>query len=59
VALFDAEAAIDAVRSGMIDASFRTVTMPARQLTVDTVGPNWTPEWAQRPTPPRQSSGNG
>ncbi|MGW1074900.1 LysR family transcriptional regulator [Streptomyces sp. NPDC002537] len=29
---FDAEAAIAAVRSGTIDASFRAVTLPARQL---------------------------
>jgi DNA-binding transcriptional LysR family regulator len=32
VTLFDADAAIDAVRSGTIDASFRAVTMPARQI---------------------------
>lgn len=32
VALFDADAAIAAVRAGTIDASFRAVTMPARQL---------------------------
>jgi DNA-binding transcriptional LysR family regulator len=32
VTLFDAAAAIAAVRSGMIDASFRAVTLPARQL---------------------------
>ena len=32
VTLFDADAAIAAVRSGTIDASFRAVTMPARQL---------------------------
>jgi hypothetical protein len=32
VALFDAGAAVDAVRSGTIDASFRAVTWPARQL---------------------------
>jgi DNA-binding transcriptional LysR family regulator len=32
VTLFDADAAISAVRSGTIDASFRAVTMPARQL---------------------------
>lgn len=30
--LFDADAAIAAVRSGTIDASFRAVTLPARQL---------------------------
>lgn len=32
VTLFDADAAIDAVRSGTIDASFRAVTVPVRQL---------------------------
>ena len=32
VTLFDADAAIDAVRSGMIDASFRAVTVPPRRL---------------------------
>jgi DNA-binding transcriptional LysR family regulator len=32
VTLFDADAAIGAVRSGTIDASFRAVTMPGRQL---------------------------
>lgn len=32
VTLFDADAAIAAVRSGTIDASFRAVTLPARQL---------------------------
>ena len=32
VTLFDAEAAIAAVRSGTIDASFRALTLPARQL---------------------------
>ncbi|MER7660188.1 LysR family transcriptional regulator [Streptomyces sp. NPDC096193] len=32
VTLFDAGAAIAAVRSGVIDASFRAVTVPARQL---------------------------
>ncbi|MEV0276646.1 LysR family transcriptional regulator [Streptomyces sp. NPDC050610] len=32
VTLFDADAAIAAVRSGAIDASFRAVTVPARQL---------------------------
>ncbi|MFD2688351.1 LysR family transcriptional regulator [Streptomyces phyllanthi] len=32
VTLFDADAAIFAVRSGTIDASFRAVTLPARQL---------------------------
>ncbi|MGY5135902.1 LysR substrate-binding domain-containing protein, partial [Streptomyces nigrescens] len=30
--LFDADAALAAVRSGTIDASFRAVTLPARQL---------------------------
>ena len=30
--LFDADTAIEAVRSGAIDASFRAVAMPARQL---------------------------
>ncbi len=35
VTLFDAEAAIDAIRSGTIDASFRAVTMPGRQLPDD------------------------
>ncbi|MGI8331647.1 LysR family transcriptional regulator [Actinomadura scrupuli] len=33
--LFDADAAIAAVRSGTIDASFRAVTLPARQLPDD------------------------
>ncbi|MFC8128924.1 LysR family transcriptional regulator [Streptomyces sp. NPDC057302] len=32
VTLFDAEAALTAVRSGTIDASFRALTLPARQL---------------------------
>ncbi|MFF4361388.1 LysR family transcriptional regulator [Streptomyces sp. NPDC001604] len=32
VTLFDADAAISAVRSGTIDASFRALTFPARQL---------------------------
>ncbi|PAZ09515.1 LysR family transcriptional regulator [Streptomyces sp. SA15] len=32
VTLFDADAALTAVRSGTIDASFRAVTVPARQL---------------------------
>jgi DNA-binding transcriptional LysR family regulator len=32
VTLFDADAAIDAIRSGMIDASFRAVTVPPPQL---------------------------
>ncbi|MFD7663765.1 LysR family transcriptional regulator [Streptomyces sp. NPDC059788] len=32
VTLFDAEAAVAAIRSGTIDASFRAVTVPARQL---------------------------
>ncbi|MGW0821673.1 LysR family transcriptional regulator [Streptomyces sp. NPDC002845] len=32
VTLFDADAAIAAVRSGTIDATFRAVTVPARQL---------------------------
>ncbi|MGA5704161.1 LysR family transcriptional regulator [Peterkaempfera bronchialis] len=32
VTLFDADAAIAAVRSGTIDATFRAVTLPARQL---------------------------
>ncbi|MCD9879476.1 LysR family transcriptional regulator [Streptomyces guryensis] len=32
VTLFDADAAISAVRSGTIDASFRAVTLPTRQL---------------------------
>lgn len=32
VTFFDADAAIAAVRSGTIDASFRAVTLPARQL---------------------------
>jgi DNA-binding transcriptional LysR family regulator len=32
VTLFDAEAALSAVRSGTIDASFRALTFPARQL---------------------------
>ncbi len=32
VTLFDAAAAVDAVRAGTIDASFRAVTVPARRL---------------------------
>ncbi|MFF4507955.1 LysR family transcriptional regulator [Streptomyces sp. NPDC001401] len=32
VTLFDADAALSAVRSGTIDASFRALTLPARQL---------------------------
>ncbi|MFE1173944.1 LysR family transcriptional regulator [Streptomyces sp. NPDC058773] len=32
VTLFDADAALAAVRSGTVDASFRAVTLPARQL---------------------------
>ncbi|MGW3116739.1 LysR family transcriptional regulator [Streptomyces sp. NPDC001107] len=32
VTLFDADAAISAVRSGTIDASFRALTLPSRQL---------------------------
>ncbi|MGW1994047.1 LysR family transcriptional regulator [Embleya sp. NPDC001921] len=32
VTLFGADAAVDAVRSGAIDATFRAVTMPGRQL---------------------------
>ncbi|MFJ8079989.1 LysR family transcriptional regulator [Streptomyces sp. NPDC096205] len=32
VTLFDAEAAVNAIRSGTIDASFRAVSMPGRQL---------------------------
>ncbi|MFF1631989.1 LysR family transcriptional regulator [Streptomyces sp. NPDC058272] len=35
VTLFDADAAIDAIQSGTIDASFRAVTMPGRQLPDD------------------------
>jgi DNA-binding transcriptional LysR family regulator len=35
VALFDADAAIAAVQSGAIDATFRAVTMPGRQLPDD------------------------
>ncbi|MFC9246242.1 LysR family transcriptional regulator [Streptomyces sp. NPDC057136] len=35
VTLFDADAAVDAVRSGTIDASFRAVTRPSRQLPGD------------------------
>jgi DNA-binding transcriptional LysR family regulator len=35
VTLFDADAAVDAIRSGAIDASFRAVTMPGRQLPDD------------------------
>ncbi|WP_328889383.1 LysR family transcriptional regulator [Streptomyces sp. NBC_00316] len=35
VTLFDADAAVDAIRSGTIDASFRAVPMPGRQLPDD------------------------
>ncbi|GGU65653.1 LysR family transcriptional regulator [Streptomyces albospinus] len=35
VTLFDVDAAINAIRSGTIDASFRAVTMPGRQLPDD------------------------
>ncbi|MFK8912638.1 LysR family transcriptional regulator [Streptomyces sp. YS-3] len=35
VTLFDADAAVDAIRSGTIDASFRAVTMPGRRLPDD------------------------
>ncbi|MFF9126411.1 LysR family transcriptional regulator [Streptomyces sp. NPDC014889] len=35
VTLFDADAAIDAIRSGTIDASFRAVAMPGRRLPDD------------------------
>lgn len=35
VTLFDADAAVDAVRTGTIDASFRAVPMPGRQLPDD------------------------
>ncbi len=35
VTLFDADAAVDAIRSGTIDASFRAVTAPGRQLSCD------------------------
>ncbi len=35
VTLFDADAAVNAIRSGTIDASFRAVTMPGRQLPDD------------------------
>ncbi|UWE13087.1 LysR family transcriptional regulator [Actinacidiphila bryophytorum] len=35
VTLFDADAAVAAVRSGDVDASFRAVTMPGRQLPDD------------------------
>ncbi|MEU1820411.1 LysR family transcriptional regulator [Streptomyces roseifaciens] len=35
VTLFDADAAVDAIRSGTIDASFRAVTAPGRQLPGD------------------------
>lgn len=38
VTLFDADAAIDAIRSGTIDASFRAVAMPGRQLPDDIRG---------------------
>ncbi|MGF1426907.1 LysR family transcriptional regulator [Kitasatospora sp. LaBMicrA B282] len=37
VTLFDADAAAGALRSGTIDASFRAVTMPGRQLPDDVV----------------------
>ncbi|MFC4493316.1 LysR family transcriptional regulator [Streptomyces ovatisporus] len=37
VTLFDADAAIDAIRSGTVDASFRAVTMPGRRLPGDIV----------------------
>ncbi|MBO0515748.1 LysR family transcriptional regulator [Streptomyces beijiangensis] len=35
VTLFDADAAVDALRSGTIDASFRAITMPGRHLPDD------------------------
>jgi DNA-binding transcriptional LysR family regulator len=35
VTLFDADAAVDAIRAGTIDASFRAVTMPGRRLPDD------------------------
>ena len=35
VTLFDADTALDAIRSGTIDASFRAVAMPGRQLPDD------------------------
>jgi len=35
VTLFDADAAIDAIRSGTVDASFRAVTTPRRELPDD------------------------
>lgn len=35
VTLFDAEAAVDAIRSGTVDASFRAVTMAGRRLPDD------------------------
>ncbi|MEV6481490.1 LysR family transcriptional regulator [Streptomyces sp. NPDC051576] len=35
VTLFDAEAAVDAIRSGTVDASFRAVTMTGRRLPDD------------------------
>lgn len=35
VTLFDVDAAVDAIRSGTIDASFRAVTMPGRPLPDD------------------------
>jgi DNA-binding transcriptional LysR family regulator len=35
VTLFDADAAVNAIRSGTIDAAFRAVTMPGRQLPDD------------------------
>lgn len=37
VTLFDADAAVNALRSGTLDASFRAVTMPGRQLPDDIV----------------------
>ncbi|GHJ34541.1 LysR family transcriptional regulator [Streptomyces sp. TS71-3] len=35
VTLFDADAAVDAIRSGTVDAAFRAVTMPGRRLPAD------------------------
>ncbi|MFJ8357320.1 LysR family transcriptional regulator [Streptomyces sp. NPDC093984] len=40
VTLFDADAAVEAIRSGTIDASFRAVTMPGRRLP-DDIGVAW------------------
>ncbi|MEW2433457.1 LysR family transcriptional regulator [Streptomyces caniferus] len=40
VTLFDAEAAVDAIRSGTVDASFRAVAMPGRELP-DDIGVAW------------------